>query len=236
MTTSRVLLEKKRGGVTNTVVNEGQEIHIPLWVVDLDSFRRWTDQDEFPEDGRIWWLRRGVWIDMSKEQLFTHIQVKDQFTRVLGGLVEREGLGWYFSDGLLLTNVEAKMSGRPDGTFISERSLDERKIRWVENHEGGYTEAEGTPDMVLEVVSRSSVRKDTVELFEAYWEAGIAEYWLVDARKEPVRFDLYRHGEKGYVASAKRAGWVRSRIFGKWFRLRRTKGPREYPNFALAIR
>ena len=35
----------------------------------------------------------------------------------------------------------------------------------------GYLELEGVPDMVLEVVSRSSVRKDTVLMRQAYWRA-----------------------------------------------------------------
>src|SRR5256885_8764701 len=53
--------------------------------------------------------------------------------------------------------------------------------------EEGYLELEGTPDMVLEVVSESSVQKDTKRLRQLYWQAGIREYWLVDARREPDR-------------------------------------------------
>ena len=36
--------------------------------------------------------------------------------------------------------------------------------------------------MVLEVVSKTSVRKDTVVLPQLYWKSKIPEYWLVDGR------------------------------------------------------
>jgi Uma2 family endonuclease len=73
--------------------------------------------------------------------------------------------------------------------------------------------------MVLEVLSRSSVRKDRVILRQAYWEAEVREYWLVDARDAPVQFDVLRHTAKGYTASRKADGWIKSAVFGKSFRL-----------------
>ncbi len=219
-----------------TILTEGQEVDIPSWVVDLPSFRRWSDQDDFPDTGRIWFFQGKVWLDISKEQLFTHIQVKDQFTQVLVRLARKFKLGLYFSDGLLLTNVSADISGNPDGTFISKESLATGGVRLLEGAKGGYTEVEGSPDMVLEVVSRSSVRKDTEALRQAYWDAGVQEYWLVDARRPALRFEIFRHTAKGYVSVAKQAGWLRSKVIGKSFRLRQTKGPLGYPEFTLAVR
>ncbi len=218
------------------ILTEGQQVNVPSWVIDLPSFRRWSDQDDFPDTGRIWYIRGKVWLDMSKEQLFTHIKVKDQFTRVLDALVEKEELGFYFSDGLLLTNVSADISGNPDGTFISKESLATGRVRLLEGAKGGYTEVEGSPDMVLEVVSRSSVSKDTELLYEVYWDAGIPEYWLVDARKPALRFDIFRYTVKGFVSTPKRAGWLNSKVFGKSFRLTQSKGPLGYPKFTLAVR
>jgi Uma2 family endonuclease len=75
--------------------------------------------------------------------------------------------------------------------------------------------------MVLEVVSRSSVQKDTRNLREDYWQAGVREYWLIDARTDPLPFDILRHTPKGYRATAKKDGWLRSVVFGKSFRLLR---------------
>src|SRR5439155_9899957 len=121
--------------------------------------RRWTDDDAFPETGRISFLQGEVWIDMSKEQLFSHNQVKTELTRALAGIVKEGRLGRYFSDGAYLSNVDADVSNQPDGLFASAASLAQRRVRIVEGRTEGHVELEGSPDMVLEIVSRGSVRK-----------------------------------------------------------------------------
>ena len=89
--------------------------------------------------------------------------------------------------------------------------------------------------MVLEVVSRSSVSKDYEVLREAYFLAGIREYWLIDARRPPVTFEILRMGRAGYVAVRKRAGWTRSEVFAASFRLTQQSGEDGHPAFALEI-
>ncbi len=218
-----------------TVVNESEQVRIPQWVVDLESFRRWADAADFPEEGQIWYLKGEVWIDMSKEQIFTHLAVKREFFYVLTGLVKAGDLGLFLPDGLLLSNVEADISGKPDATFVSNTSLREKRVRLVEGWDGGFVEMEGSPDMVLEIVSAGSVRKDTVLLRQAYFEAGIREYWLVDARQGPIRFDIFRRGAKGYIATRKRDGWLPSAVFGKSFRLNQSTNVLGHPDYTLAI-
>ncbi len=61
------------------------------------------------------------------------------------------------------------------------------------------------------------------------------ESWLVDARQESLRFDLLRLTERGYVAARKRAGWSRSEVFDRWFRLSREKGEDGFPRYALDV-
>jgi Uma2 family endonuclease len=60
--------------------------------------------------------------------------------------------------------------------------------------------------MVLEAVSDSSVRKDLKTLRRAYFRAGIPEYWLIDARKPAVTFDILRRGTRGYIRTPKTDG------------------------------
>src|SRR5205823_3175473 len=157
--------------------------------------------------------------DMSKEQFFTHNQVKTELAFRLTGVVKAAQLGRYVGDGMLLTNTAANLSAQPDGAFYSRATRERGRITFREGRDEGFVELEGSPDMVLEVVSTSSVRKDTVTLKGLYWKAGIPEYWLVDVRREPLVFEIFRHTAKGYVATPKKAGWVRSRVFRKWFRL-----------------
>ena len=90
--------------------------------------------------------------------------------------------------------------------------------------------------MVLEVVSDSSVDKDTVLLRDLYWQAGIAEYWLVDARGERLSFDILRHTSKGYTAVRRQSGWLKSSVFNKSFRLTRRFDKQDNPEYTLALR
>jgi Uma2 family endonuclease len=84
---------------------------------------------------------------------------------------------------------------------------------------------EGTPDWVLEIVSTSSVRKDTQLLRQRYYQAGIAEYWLIDTRGAAINFQILRHEPAGYVeAPARRGGWRQSQVFARAFRLARRPG------------
>lgn len=222
-------------GVTVTYVNESEQVSVPPWVTDLAAFRRWVDADDFPEDGRISYLNGVVWVDMSKEQVFTHGSAKTEITVVLGGLVKAGRLGLFLADGVMLSNVDADIAVVPGAMFVSTAGLQDR-VRLIEGKEEGYVELEGSPDMVLEVVSRSSIRKDTEVLRQSYWEAGVREYWLVDARSGPLAFDILRHTARGYRAAPKKGGWLTSAVFGKSFRLTRQLSTLGHPEYTLAVR
>ena len=212
------------------------KISVPVWVVDIDSFRRWTDGEDFPKKGRVWWLCGEVWADMSKEQIFTHLAVKNEYYFTLTGLVKTGKLGLFIPDGLLLSNFAADISGNPDGTFVSNDTLSSDRIRLIEGKEGGFTELQGSPDMVLEVVSDSSEQKDLVVLRQAYWEGGIREYWLVDARRGALHFDIFYHSARGYATRRKKDGWVKSDVFGKSFRLTQSRNALGHPEYSLQVR
>jgi Uma2 family endonuclease len=178
-----------------------------------------------------------IWVDLSMEQLYVHNRVKTQFTIVLGGIVEAEDLGQFFSDGVLLSHRSAHLTAVPDSVFVFYDALRSGRIRRVEGAQRGYVELEGTPDLVLEVVSDSSVHKDTVELRRKYWRAGIPEYWLVDARVAPPQFNLLRRGPKGYLRTRPLAGgWLKSQVFGRSFRLTQTEDGVGDPRYQLEVR
>src|SRR5262249_28637554 len=107
-----------------TGIEEDRRVSLPRWVTDINALRRWLDDNNLPEEARVWWLKGEVWIDMSGEQVFTHVGVKTEITIVFGGLIKRERLGRYFTDGLLLSNFAADISGKPDGLFLAkDRSI-----------------------------------------------------------------------------------------------------------------
>ena len=140
------------------VMNEEDQVIVPGWVTDLESFSRWTETDAFPEQGNIGFLKGEVWIDLSREEVFSHVLVKTCYSSVLDGVVRVAKLGLYLSSGVFLRNDDADLSGKPDGTFVTNAALEEGRLRLVEGM------LQGSPDMLLEVVSKSSVQKDKVDL------------------------------------------------------------------------
>jgi Uma2 family endonuclease len=214
-----------------------EAVPIPAGLGDLDAFRRWAQSDDFPRHGRFAFLRGQLWVDMAMEQAFSHNRVKVRFTTVLEGLVEADDLGYVFGDRMLLSNATAGVSNEPDVMFVSFAALDAGRVTLVPGADGGVVEVVGAPDMVLEVVSNSSVRQDTRVLVEDYWRAGIPEYWLVDARGETPAFDILRPGSDGYVRTRRQTGgWVKSQVFGRSFRLTQTADRRGNPRYDVEVR
>jgi Uma2 family endonuclease len=220
----------------NAIVIE-DKVRIPNGLSTLAAFRDWARSDDFPTRGKYAYLDGELWVDLSMEQLFSHNDVKTQFTIALGSLVRSAGIGRFFSDGTLLTNVDADLATEPDGTFVSYEALRTGQVRLVEGASQGYVELEGAPDMVLEVVSTASARKDNETLRRLYRRAGIREYWLVDARGTEPLFNILHSGARGYIATRPQAGgWLRSAVFKRSFRLTVASDPLGHPQFTVEVR
>jgi Uma2 family endonuclease len=200
-------------------------IALPASAATLAGFRAWTRSDRFPERGRISFISQEIVIDMSPERLDTHNKVKTEIIRVLANLNVENDLGNLYSDRTSLVNEGVGLLTEPDATFATWQSFETGKIRAVpsETNERDFIELEGTPDWVLEIVSPGSVQKDTKQLREKYYRAGISEYWLIDARSKTILFDVLHPGTETYVKGPRRGGWSRSFVFGRFFRLKRRR-------------
>src|SRR5262249_44175136 len=155
---------------------------IPRSALTVAGFRAWARSPDFPQRGRISLIGEELFIDMSPERLEAHVKVKTEITRVLANLVVESDLGNFYADGALVVHEEAGFSNEPDASYVSWASLEAGRVRAVpsETEQGDFTELEGSLDWVLEIVSPSSVQKDTRRLREVYHRAGVIEYWLID--------------------------------------------------------
>jgi Uma2 family endonuclease len=97
-------------------------------------------------------------------------------------------------------------------------------------------ELEGTPDWVLEILSPSSEKKDRVDLLKIYHTAGIPEYWLIDARGEEIEFTILIREANEYRPASRRGGWQKSRVFGRSFRLERSRDRLEEWQYRLRVK
>jgi len=55
----------------------------------------------------------------------------------------------------------------------------------------------GAPDMIIEILSHSNTRHDTVIKFRLYQRAGVKEYWIVDPLRNTVEVYILKDGKYG---------------------------------------
>jgi Uma2 family endonuclease len=212
-------------------------ITVPNWVRDHESFRRWARSKDCPEKVRLAFYRGALWLDLAPEELYSHNQVKGEVCAVLHSRARVDHRGRYATAGMLLSLPDVGLSCMPDGLFISYDSLRSGRVRGVGAETGDCVELEGPPDMVLEIVSDSSETKDLVDLRTLYAQAGVPEYWLIDARSSHVRFELLRREPRGYSVTRPDAGdWQESVVFGLSFRLVSSKNPMGEPTYTLEVK
>ena len=125
----------------------------------------------------------------------------------------------------------------PDVVFLSHESLRTGRVRLVPKsgaEPGRYIEVEGPPDLIVEVVSDASVTKDTHHLPQAYFRAGVLEYWLADARAGQVLFRIHHRGRAGFEpATPDPDGFQPSPLFACRFRLDGSRDQRGHWAFDL---
>jgi Uma2 family endonuclease len=190
---------------------------------DLAGFRAWAVSPRFPERGRIDFLAGDLEVDMSPEDLLNHGVVKSEIAAIFRLMVAHTGLGEVYVDRARISSPRADLSVEPDVVVVFWETLDSGRLRYVPAASGEpdcYIEMEGAPDVVVEIVSNSSERKDRVRLPPLYAAAGIPELWLVDVRRKTVRFEIRSLGPDGYETVEPDAeGWRRSPKLGRRFRL-----------------
>jgi Uma2 family endonuclease len=204
---------------------------IPGWVCDHDSYRRWAQSEDYPESGWVSFLNGAIYVDMGMEELFTHNQVKQAFNVAVGMLLLQKPTGRFVPDRMLYTNVSAGLTTEPDGLYAHWATMQSGLLKFSAGKSGGCLELEGTADMILEIVSQYSETKDTVKLRALYEKARIPEYWLVDVRKQAIRFEILRLTGDAYQCVPTDDEWVKSAVFGCSFQLVRGIDPLGQPQF-----
>lgn len=199
---------------------------IPDGVDSLESFRAWTHSEDFPETGRIDFVDGQLEVDMSPENLFNHGSVKSHIVRVLEEYAENNN-GYVFTDCTRVASPLAGLSVEPDVVFVSKESLQQHRVELVpakSGDEDSYIELEGGPDLVVEIVSPGSRKKDTERLPPAYFTARVKEYWVIDAFSDELSFSIFVRGTEQFEqVDTDEEGFALSAVLQKGCKLTRRK-------------
>lgn len=198
---------------------------VPAVVFDFEKFFDWVHSDEIPENIRVCYIDGHIEVEISPEEIETHNKLRGAIYAALWHWNSQRQSGEMLEHGALLIHPETKLSAEPDAMFCSWAATGSGRVRYAERVEGSnrFVEVVGSPDLVVEVVSRSSVRKDGVLLREQYFQAGIQEYWHIDGRGETVNFQLLVRGEQAFEpVAADTEGYRRSSVLAGAFLLTRS--------------
>ncbi len=212
----------------------GEYPWIPPAAYGFEGFRAWARSDQFPETGRIDYMAGVIEPDMSPEDLHTHGTVKTAIAAALFAVIARPRRGFVFADRTRVTLPVSQVSVEPDVVAVLFSSLDRGEVRQVpakSKGPGRFVEFEGAPDLVVEIVSDSSVKKDTERLPPHYAADGVGELWLVDARGDELELEIRTlepdrvAGPSYRVVERNRDGWAESSFLGGRVRLVREPTP-----------
>lgn len=219
--------------------NRDEEIEIPT-ICSLAEFRGWALSEQFPDRGRIDYIAGRIEVDMSPEDFFTHGTLKSEIAAEIKDRVDELDLGHTLIAETRISSVEGNISAEPDVVVISHDAFDLGRASLVPKASGDvdrFVEVEGAADLVVEIISDSSVRKDTKRLPPAYFAAGTRELWLIDARKADLRFEIYARGAGEFVTAARdEDGYQRGDVLDAWYWLDRQRHARGHWIYRLRMK
>jgi Uma2 family endonuclease len=134
-----------------------------------EEFLAWADEDTLAE-----------WVDgkviMASPSSRDHQEIAGFLLEIMHAYCQARGLGEVVPPPF---QMKLAKSGRePDLIFIAQDHLDRMRKTYLD----------GPADLVVEITSPESVRRDRGEKFAEYEEAGIPEYWLIDPQARRAEF------------------------------------------------
>lgn len=153
-----------------------------------DDFARWVEERP-PSDLNHYELLNGR-VVMTPPAGFPHGEIGSALQFLLYGFVREKGVGRVYdsSQGFRLPTGDTL---EPDHSFVSSERLQAMAPPVV----GEFLRV--VPDLVVEVLSRSTRSRDRGEKKGVYERNGVREYWLVDPMAREITVFVLRDGRYG---------------------------------------
>lgn len=137
---------------------------------------------------------------MSPAPSMKHQSISKKIFRLLDDYITKNNLGdvWYAPCDVIFSNINIM---QPDILFISN-----------ENHEIlTALNIKGAPDLIIEILSPSTIENDRIIKKQVYEKFGVKEYWIVDPEQETIegwtlkqgRFQLFQKAQKTDIFRSK---------------------------------
>lgn len=118
---------------------------------------------------------------------FGHVNVTANLIKLIGNYASINKLGICFADNLDVHFPDGSLF-RPNFIFVSAENAERLfKDKSMTLH--------GVPDMVAEIFSKSTMKRDVGIKKDVYERNGVKEYWIIDPWSEYIQVYLLRDGK-----------------------------------------
>lgn len=146
--------------------------------MNYEEFLTWSNEDVHAE-----WNNGEVIIQMPAK--LVHQLIVDFLHKLLGFYADLFDLGKVITAPFETKLTPTGAAREPDLLVLTKANLSRLTADRVQ----------GAPDLVIEIISTSSVKIDRKDKFKDYQAAGVREYWIIDPRPHKQRADFYRLDE-----------------------------------------
>lgn len=124
---------------------------------------------------------------MAPSPSWGHVNVTANLVTIIGGYARINKLGVAVADNFDVHFPDGSLF-KPDFIFIS---ADKAKSLFEDKN----STLHGVPDMVAEIFSRSTMKRDIGIKKDIYERNGVKEYWIIDPLSEYIQVYLLRDGK-----------------------------------------
>lgn len=165
------------------------------------EFLDWHD-----EDIRAEWVAGEIIVMSPASRL--HQRLAKFITTILTLYVEPRGLGEVIPAPFQMKPSPSLPGREPDVLFVAQQRVEIIRDNFVD----------GPADLVVEIISRESRTRDTIDKLSEYEEGGVKEYWLLDPEKREAKF-FQLHDGKFASVSAKDDTYRSGVLPGLWIKV-----------------
>lgn len=145
----------------------------------------YDDYAQLPDDGKRYELADGVLELMTPAPTPKHQVIVTNISTLLSNTCQSEYILFVSPIDLILSNTEVR---QPDLVMIHRSRMDIITRRGIE----------GIPDLVVEVISPHSVKRDKQNKLRTYAAYRIPEYWIVDPAHESLEQYVLSEADNRY--------------------------------------
>ncbi|MBZ5563869.1 MAG: Uma2 family endonuclease [Acidobacteriia bacterium] len=157
----------------------------------VDTRLIYDDFCQLPDDGKRYEIIDGK-LFVTPAPYLVHQRVVTRLTSYLAGFVENHKLGEVFVSPFDVVFCEFDVV-EPDLLYISKARASVLTPKNVQ----------GAPDLVVEVLSETTAKRDRSIKLKLYGQYGVQEYWVIDP--DVPSADIYRRAVGGLELAAKLA-------------------------------